>query len=200
MDFEKSLDVPAADQMEGNEGSAREELSAEHREYLLKRHGTTDLIPLPSMDPSEPLNWSPWKKNINLVLLAFHAMMTTFIASGIIPAFSLLSASLNVSLTCASYLTSIQILILGLAPLFWRRIANHYGRRPIWLLSTLGSCICNIGCANCHNYGTLAVCRILVAFFISPAIAISSGVVVDLFFAKERGQKMGFWILMVTLG
>lgn len=44
------------------------------------------------------------------------------------------------------------------------------------------------------------ICRILVAFFISPAGAISAAVIVEIFFAKERGQKMGLWMLMITLG
>jgi len=44
------------------------------------------------------------------------------------------------------------------------------------------------------------VVRMLVSFFISPAIAISSAVVTETFFARERGQKMGIWTLMVTLG
>jgi MFS family permease len=44
------------------------------------------------------------------------------------------------------------------------------------------------------------VTRILVAFFISPAIAIGSAVVAEVFFQRERGEKMGIWTLMVTLG
>lgn len=36
-------------------------LSAEHREYLMARHGTVDLNPLPTMDPADPLNWPAWK-------------------------------------------------------------------------------------------------------------------------------------------
>lgn len=38
-----------------------EELSPPHRDYLLARHGTVDLVPLPSMDPADPLNWPAWK-------------------------------------------------------------------------------------------------------------------------------------------
>ncbi|KAE8447004.1 hypothetical protein EG329_011138 [Mollisiaceae sp. DMI_Dod_QoI] len=76
-------------------------LTAEHRDYLISRHGTADLNPLPTMDPADPLNWPAWKA---------------------------------------------------------------------------------------------------LAFFISPAIAISSAVVTETFFARERGQKMGIWTLMVTLG
>jgi MFS family permease len=127
-------------------------------------------------------------------------MMTTFIAAGVIPAFEQFSIDLGVSLTRASYLTSVQIMVLGASPLFWKPISNRFGRRPIWLISTFCSMICNIGCAESHTYAAQIVTRVLVSFFISPAIAISSAVVTETFFAKERGQKMGIWTLMVTLG
>lgn len=38
--------------------SERSPLSEEHRQYLLKRHGTLDLDPIPQMDDDDPLNWS----------------------------------------------------------------------------------------------------------------------------------------------
>jgi MFS family permease len=91
-------------------------------------------------------------------------------------------------------------MVLGVSPLFWRPLSNRYGRRPIWLISTLGAGVCNIGCANTHSYGAQMVTRILTAFFISPAIALGSGTVVEMFFARERGAKMGLWTLALTLG
>lgn len=33
------------------------QLSEEHREYLLKRHGTLDLDPMPDMSDADPFNW-----------------------------------------------------------------------------------------------------------------------------------------------
>lgn len=133
------------------------------------------------------------QKTVNLVLVAFHAFMTTFTAASIIPAFGDIAQDLHISLQQASYLTSCQIAFLGVAPLFWKPIAYKYGRRPVWLISTICSGICNIGCAKSPNYGSMIVCRCLVAFFISPAIAIGSGVVVETFFKKERGRFMGIW-------
>lgn len=47
-------------------------ISQEHRDYLLKRHGTLDLEPLPSADPADPYNWPQWKKLANLSCVAFH--------------------------------------------------------------------------------------------------------------------------------
>jgi hypothetical protein len=47
-------------------------LTEEHRDYLIKRHGTVDLDPLPSADPADPYNWPQWKKVVNLSCVAFH--------------------------------------------------------------------------------------------------------------------------------
>ncbi|TAQ88454.1 hypothetical protein B7494_g3225 [Chlorociboria aeruginascens] len=182
------------------ESLAGGEIEPELRDFLMARHGTVDLIPLPTMDPVDPLNWPAWKKNLNLFLVAFHAMMTTFTAACIIPAFELFALDFHISITQASYLTSVQILILGLSSLFWKPISNRFGRRPIWLVSTFGSMICNIGCAESHSYASQMISRILVAFFICPAMSIGSAVVTETFFARERAQKMGIWTLMVTLG
>lgn len=39
------------------------QLSTSHRDYLLQRHGTLHLDPVPSMDPADPYNWPTWKVN-----------------------------------------------------------------------------------------------------------------------------------------
>lgn len=69
----------------------------------------------------------------------------------------------------ASYLTSLQIAILGGAPLFWKPLSNRFGRRPIFLISLICSLVCNVGCAKSTDYASTAACRALQAFFISPA-------------------------------
>jgi hypothetical protein len=43
------------------EDGPAQHLTPEHREYLLSRHKTLDLVPLPTMDPADPLNWPAWK-------------------------------------------------------------------------------------------------------------------------------------------
>ncbi|KAF2270158.1 MFS general substrate transporter [Lojkania enalia] len=175
-------------------------LSEEHRQYLLQRHGTLELDPIPTMGDADPYNWPSWKKNSNLVLVAFHACMATFIAAGIIPAYEAIAEELGVSLQRASYLTSLQIAIIGGAPLFWRPLSTRYGRRPIFLISLIGSLAFNIGCAKTTTYASMAVCRALCAFFICPASAVGSVVVVETFFKKERARYMGIWTVMLTLG
>lgn len=36
-------------------------LSQSHREYLLNRHGTLELDPIPTMSDADPYNWPGWK-------------------------------------------------------------------------------------------------------------------------------------------
>lgn len=126
--------------------------------------------------------------------------MSTFTAASIIPAYETIALDLGVSLQRITYLTSLQIAILGGAPLFWKPFSSRYGRRPIFMLSLLVSLVGNIGCAKSPTYATMALCRAIVAFFISPAAAIGSGVVTETFFKNERARYMGIWTLMVTLG
>ena len=101
----------------------------------------------------------------------------------------------------ASYLTSLQIVILGAAPvLFWRPLSGRYGRRPTLLLSVICSLVCNVGCARSQSYAAMAACRALVAFFISPAVGLGSAVVIETFFQRDWAKSMGIWTIMITLG
>lgn len=141
-----------------------------------------------------------WQKVINLILVAFHAMMGTFTAAAIMAAFVNISEDLDIEVQTASYLTSLVIAILGIAPLLWRPLSQRFGRRPIFLVSLVCSLVGNIGCANSYSYATMGLCRAITAFFICPAAAIGSGVVAETFFQNERARYMGIWTIMVTLG
>jgi hypothetical protein len=64
----ENVDIPAF--VDLNDGVPV--LTEEHRDYLIQRHGTVDLDPLPSADPADPYNWPQWKKVVNLSCVAFH--------------------------------------------------------------------------------------------------------------------------------
>ena len=42
-------------------------LPESHKAYLIERHGTLDLDPIPSMDPADPYNWAVWKVRNSLL-------------------------------------------------------------------------------------------------------------------------------------
>lgn len=61
----------------------------------------------------DPRNWSRWKKNAQILMAAFHSMMGTFMAAGIIPAYDAFATQYNVTMPQASYLTSVQVRVVA---------------------------------------------------------------------------------------
>jgi hypothetical protein len=60
-------------------------------------------------DPANPRNWPAWKKNAQILMVAFHSMSATFVAAGIIPAYETLAEEYGITVPQASYLTSAQV-------------------------------------------------------------------------------------------
>ncbi|KAI7008683.1 hypothetical protein KC355_g6833, partial [Hortaea werneckii] len=77
------------------ENSSLAALSREHRDYLAKRHGTLELDPIPDANDADPYNWPQSRKVVNLILVAFHAMMGTFTAASIQCAFEDIAEDLH---------------------------------------------------------------------------------------------------------
>lgn len=50
---------------QGDVGTYAESVAARlpkaHQDYLIERHGTLDLDPMPGMSPADPYNWPEWK-------------------------------------------------------------------------------------------------------------------------------------------
>lgn len=57
----KSLDYATEKEIGTNLSDSTALLSEVHKSYLIERHGTVDLDPIPTMDPADPYNWPSWK-------------------------------------------------------------------------------------------------------------------------------------------
>jgi hypothetical protein len=58
-----------ADEIHATEAEiAAASLSESHKEYLIARHGTLDLDPIPSPSNADPYNWPLWKVSTPLPL------------------------------------------------------------------------------------------------------------------------------------
>ncbi|KAK6463803.1 major facilitator superfamily multidrug-resistance protein [Scheffersomyces coipomensis] len=202
MSFSGDIEKGSHDHIENIEDSSQVELdlSPEHEAYLIERHGTAFLDPLPSSDPKDPLNWPIWKKNAEILIVAFHTFTTAFMASGLIPAFQTVAVKLDVPLANASYLTSVQIMVVGAMPFFWLPIMNAYGRNGIAAISCLVCCALNIGSAFSESYAGSMALRAVIAAFFSTGYAAGSSIVADLSFAHERGKKNGWWSVALVTG
>src|SRR5215470_9458908 len=49
-------------------------LSQEHHDYLVKRHGTADLDPVPAFGDADPYNWPQWKVCQQSIQVCSHCL------------------------------------------------------------------------------------------------------------------------------
>lgn len=177
---------------------------------------------LPATDsPQDPQNWPQWKKDAQILMVAFHSMMCTFMAAGIVSAYHSLAHGYQVTVPAASYLTSVQVCGVYHRR-FWRASTDPVildidsiarslssalepGDCGVWTLPS-HSVLCLRQHAlqhwrrPVHDLRCAGATRALTAFLISPPIGNGSGVVNELCQPEKRAQKLGWWTLMTTVG
>lgn len=176
------------------------EISEEHKQYLITKHGTYHLTPLPSMCDDDPLNWSNGMKFLQLGMVAFHGFMTTFLTTGLVPVAGVYAEKFHMPTSRVAYLISVQILLVGVFPLLWVPLMERYGKRLLLIISTLGTMGFSLGSVFCNTYGSMMAMRVLQSVFISPGIAVGGSIVNETTFSHQRGSRSGIWAISVNLG
>lgn len=153
------------------------------------------LIPTPSDDPNDPLNWSYKRKMIQMfciVLYCYGGSVPGCIVYSIIgdiaadPKTDLTVADLNAG-------TGYSFLFLGLGRLIMLPLAQSYGKRPIYLLGILGVIGFNIWQPYITTRGEWFASKILNGFFFCTIESLPEITVTDMFFEHERATYMGIY-------
>ena len=104
------------------------------------------------------------------------------------PAYAPLARSVHITITEASYQTTLAIVTSGVIGLILSPVSNVYGRRPIYIyVSTIGIAA-GAGCAVAKTWGSLIAARVFVGVGTAPGMAIGAAAVSDMYFMHERGR------------
>ncbi|KAK1240395.1 hypothetical protein MKX07_004423 [Trichoderma sp. CBMAI-0711] len=95
------------------------------------------LVPQPSDDPLDPLNWTYFWKLTTIICASFVSISQNLGPLANAPLFGLYVEEWNISLADAVQTTAVTILILGFSNLVWIPISTCFGRRPALIFSTL---------------------------------------------------------------
>jgi MFS family permease len=104
-----------------------------------------------------------------------------------------LSVSLNISVRDLNAGTGYLFLLAGYGLLFWQPFALQYGKRPAYLLSTLGMLGMTIWSPYTKGNGQWIAKNILGGFFAAPIEALPELSVTDVYFAHQRGAYMALY-------
>ncbi len=153
------------------------------------------LIPTPSDDPNDPLNWTrarKWMQLFSIIVFAYGDCMPGCAVSSIIAE---IAASPNVDITIAQINdgSGYAFLFLGLGNLLWLPLAQQYGKRPIYLICLWCSTLLSIWTPLVKNGPQWIAQKILQGFFSSPVESLPAISIADMFFEHERGTYVGIY-------
>jgi MFS family permease len=102
------------------------------------------------------------------------------------------TANLAVLVPKVSFFFTTPALMAGTGNLLWQPLIKKYGRRPIYIISSIGQLITAVWSGLSTSYASELVARILLGFFSGTLECLIPAIVTDVFFLHERGTVMAY--------
>jgi len=158
------------------------------------------LLPTPSDDPHDPLNWSPSRKTLSTICLQIFMACETLANSTYIAVLTQFSKKTGLSVATINEGTGYMFLLAGWGLIFWQPFALKYGKRLTYLLAVLGTLGCCIWSPFCTTKAEWLLNRVLAGFFVAPSEALPETSVTDVYFVHQHGRYLALYALSIVAG
>ncbi|KAE8346277.1 hypothetical protein BDV24DRAFT_147495 [Aspergillus arachidicola] len=155
--------------------------------------GQTVLIPQPTNFPHDPLNWSPFRKNIILFVISATAFLPDYgSATG---AVTLLQQAKQWNMTedHVNHSQAGNIFMLGVGGPVVVALSAYFGRLPVLFYFVLMALATAIWCTAAQSFESFMTARILNGFFSTVAQGGGLMFIKDMFFLHEQARKINIW-------
>ncbi|KAL4996826.1 major facilitator superfamily domain-containing protein [Aspergillus recurvatus] len=149
------------------------------------------LVPQPSDNPNDPLNWPLWKRDLTIFALSLVAVLCATTSSVMAAGTVTLSRYYRKSFMSIALLTGYHLCGTGIAGILIVPTARVWGKRHLFVLGHIlmvASCAWAGGSGK--NYESLLWARIFQGVALAPFEALTNAVVDDLFYVHQRGKRM----------
>ncbi|KAK3633935.1 hypothetical protein LTR56_015545 [Elasticomyces elasticus] len=173
-----------------------------HGNVKHSKHGTI-LVPQPSDDPRDPLNWPLWRRDLITCILCLLSVIASTLSPLLAANTLTLTLYFQVSFTDIALLTGYHLLGVGLAGFIFVASARVWGKRHLYILGTVIIIISSAwGGASGKGgqfappsqskglYRSLLAARFFQGVGLAPFEALVNASVGDLYFVHERGKRM----------
>ncbi|KAH7137413.1 major facilitator superfamily domain-containing protein [Dactylonectria estremocensis] len=147
------------------------------------------LVPQPSTDPNDPLNYSATKKMAVLSICCFGGILFAATTGPLLnAALALLVVEFEVSFTqVTKYVTGYQLLVVGITGPVVSACSRKWGRRPVFLVSSIFGLIGSVVGSVTTSINGLLAARIIQGFSTSAYESVILTIIGDMFFVHQRG-------------
>ncbi|RDX44305.1 MFS general substrate transporter [Lentinus brumalis] len=164
------------------------------------RYAHIILIPQPSDDPRDPLNWPSWKKEACFWTLSFGTSLTGALSPLVSAGYVLLSKQFNVSVDDVTSSFGILLLGLGIGMVLQNALAVKFGHRIVYLVSSLLMFISCIWCALSPNLASIRASRFFQGCGMSAGQGLVPSTFEQMYYVHERGSRSVIWNFSIMAG
>ena len=101
------------------------------------KHSRVELIPQPSDDPDDPLNWPKWRKDLSVVSLLMMVGLIGGMKTAFVTTNGVMAAQYRVSYTAIAALTAVPLMLSSVTGILCLVASKIVGKRPLYLGSFL---------------------------------------------------------------
>ncbi|KAI9670447.1 MAG: hypothetical protein M1829_004770 [Trizodia sp. TS-e1964] len=156
------------------------------------RTGPVDiiLVPQPSDDPNDPLNWPLWKRDLITCILSLVSVMAATLGPILAANTLTLSLYFERDFTAVALLTGYHLCGVGVAGVLCVASARFYGKRHLYLLGNLALIAFSVWAGRSTSYNSMLWARLMQGLAVAPFEALVNASVGDLYFVHQRGKRM----------
>ncbi|KAL1843383.1 hypothetical protein VTJ49DRAFT_1970 [Mycothermus thermophilus] len=159
------------------------------------------LVPQPSDDPNDPLNWPIWKRDLITFILSMVAIFATCLGPILAANTLTLAMWYTTNFTAIAELTGWYLLGVGLGAFLFVPSGRIWGKRHLFVLGTVLLVITSAwGGGSLHSYRSFVAARVWQGIATAPFESLVNAAVGDLYYVHERGIRMAFTNLAVFGG
>lgn len=162
-----------------------------------KHAGNIVLVPQPSRDPEDPLNWTRKRKFWSLAMVFVYTLGVGIPTTLHYSVIADITRDTGISTTDLVQGNGVMFLFLGWGCLFWQSIATCYGRRGVYLMSVLCTVPIMVWTAYSTSAGTWYAHRVIIGIVCAPIEALPEISIADVFFAHDRGTWMSTYVMVL---
>ncbi|KAI1475443.1 MFS general substrate transporter [Daldinia eschscholtzii] len=151
-------------------------------------------------DPEHPYNWPLTRKWAITILLSNGGLVTLMSGAMLAPALKSIAVDLNTDEEETQIFLSIFVLAFAFGPMILSPLAEVFGRRPVWMLSSCFYILWNTVAGFSQTPDLLIASRILSGIGASAEFAISNPVLSDTWIPAQRGTSFAISTFIPLLG
>ncbi|KZP01212.1 MFS general substrate transporter [Calocera viscosa TUFC12733] len=148
----------------------------------------------------DPKRYSMAVKITILLVVSIVTLAAPFTGNAFLPAFTIMLNTLHTSKTDVNMTSTVFLLALGACPMWHAYFSERYGRRPVYIFTTIIFVISSVALARATDIGVVIGLRFLQAVGSSTAQSVGAGTLSDIFYPHQRGRAFGVYYVCPNLG